>query len=415
MSELMIGEIPVSQLVKQYQTPLYVYDEKQMMENIKAFKQGFQSDHFKTKILYASKAFQTVAMLKLIQSQGLGLDVVSGGEIYTAVCADFPMEEVYFHGNNKTPAEIRYAIENGLVHFVADNLMEVELLVALSQEYQKELQVMIRLNVGIEAHTHEYVVTAHIDSKFGLLYESEECQKAIQFIQGSEFLQLEGFHAHIGSQIFELSAWIAEIHKLVGYLKDFDEVLSLNLGGGFGIRYTESDQPLPIEESVRELVRFTEEALKKQGLVINELLIEPGRSIVGEAGTTLYTVGFIKQTPNKKYYFVDGGMTDNIRPALYQASYQCDLATKLREKKTEKVTIAGKMCESGDVVIQEALLPIAEPGDILAVYATGAYGYSMSSNYNRALTPAVVFVNGETARLVVRRQEYEDLLRGEVQ
>jgi diaminopimelate decarboxylase len=414
MSELMIGEIPASQLVKQYQSPLYVYDEKKLKETIKAFKEGFQSDHFKTKVLYASKAFQTVAMLKLIQSYGLGLDVVSGGEIYTALKAEFPVETIYFHGNNKTPAELRYAIENGIIHFVVDNRMEVELLSILSQEYDKELHVMIRLNVGIEAHTHEYIVTAHVDSKFGMLYESENCQQAIQIVQTSDHLVLEGFHAHIGSQIFEMTAWLAEIDKLVGYLKEFDEELSMNLGGGFGIRYTESDRPLPIEETVKELVRYTEEALQKQGVTIQQLMIEPGRSMVGEAGTTLYTVGFIKQTPHKKYYFVDGGMTDNIRPALYQATYRCDLATKLSEAKTEKVTVAGKMCESGDVVIQETFLPPAEPGDILAVYATGAYGYSMSSNYNRALTPAVVFVNGDRSRLVVRRQEYADLLRGEV-
>lgn len=414
MSELMIGEIPVSQLVAKYQTPLYVYDEKKLEDTIKAFKQGFQSDHFKTKILYASKAFQTVEMLKLIEKYYLGLDVVSGGEIYTALRAEFPVEEIYFHGNNKTPDELRFAIENGLNHFIADNEMEVELLDALSQEYNKKIHVMIRLNVGIEAHTHEYIVTAHIDSKFGMLYESEACQKALNIIQDSEQLLLEGFHAHIGSQIFEMSAWLAEIDKLVSYLQDFDDVLSLNLGGGFGIRYTENDAPLPIEKSVQELVSYTEEALKKQGQTIQQLMIEPGRSIVGEAGTTLYTVGFIKETPHKKYYFVDGGMTDNIRPALYQAEYTCDLATKLQSEKSEKVTVAGKMCESGDVVIQETYLPVAEPGDILAVYATGAYGYSMSSNYNRALTPAVVFVKDGVSKIVVRRQSYADLLRSEV-
>ncbi len=414
MSELMIGEIPVSQLVEKYQTPLYVYDEKKLEDTIKAFKQGFQSDHFKTKILYASKAFQTVEMLKLIKKYDLGLDVVSGGEIYTALRAEFPVEEIYFHGNNKTPDELRYAIENGLRHFIADNEMEVELLENLSREYDKKLQIMLRLNVGIEAHTHEYIVTAHIDSKFGMLYESEACQRSLSIIQESEQLILEGFHAHIGSQIFEMSAWLAEIDKLVHYLNDFDETLSLNLGGGFGIRYTDDDTPLPIEESVNELVRYTEEALQKQNQAIRQLMIEPGRSIVGEAGTTLYTVGFIKETPHKKYYFVDGGMTDNIRPALYQAEYTCDLATKLYSEKSETVTVAGKMCESGDVVIQETHLPMAAPGDILAVYATGAYGYSMSSNYNRALTPAVVFVKDGISRVVVRRQTYGDLLRGEV-
>ena len=211
-----------------------------------------------------------------------------------------------------------------------------------------------------------------------------------------------------------MTAWLAEIDQLVTYLEDFQQPLSLNLGGGFGIRYTEADTPLPIAESVKHLVTHTEQKLADRNLTIDRLLIEPGRSIVGEAGTTLYTVGYIKETPHKKYYFVDGGMTDNIRPALYQAEYTCDLANKLDIEKTEKVTVAGKMCESGDVVIQETQLPPAEPGDLLAVYATGAYGYSMSSNYNRALRPAVVFVKDGVSREVVRRQTYADLLRGEV-
>lgn len=414
MTELMIGEIPVSQLAKKYQTPLYVYDEKKMEETIKAFKRGFTSVHFQTKILYASKAFQTIEMLRLIDSQGLGLDVVSGGEIYTSLQAKFPVENIYFHGNNKTVDELRYAIENGLSHFVADNVMEVEVLERLSREYEQKLAIMLRLNVGIEAHTHEYIVTAHIDSKFGMLYESEACQQAIRCIQESDYLSLEGFHAHIGSQIFDMTAWFAEIDQLVSYLQDFDQPLSLNLGGGFGIRYTTEDTPLPIEEAVEKLVSHTEEALAKKKLSIKQLLIEPGRSIVGEAGTTLYTIGYIKETPHQNYYFVDGGMTDNIRPALYQANYTCDLAKKLGEEKTVKVTIAGKMCESGDVVIKTTFLPPAQTGDLLAVYATGAYGYSMSSNYNRALRPAVIFVKEGASRLVVRRQEYADLLRGEI-
>lgn len=414
MTELAIGGIPARTLAEEYQTPLYVYDEDKLKNGMKGFKQGFTSHHFDTKILYASKAFQTIEMLHLVEEQGLGLDVVSGGEIYTALAANFPKESIYFHGNNKTLEELTYALESGLTHFVADNLMEIELLEALCKKYSKEIQIMLRLNVGIEAHTHEYIVTAHIDSKFGMSYESEDCQQALQLIKKSRYLLLEGFHAHIGSQIFDLTAWFAEIDQLISYLNDFDETLSLNLGGGFGIRYTENDRPLPIEDSLRQLIRHTEETLEQQRLKINQLIIEPGRSIVGEAGTTLYTIGFIKQTPHKTYYFVDGGMTDNIRPALYQAEYSCDIATKLSEEKTEKVTVAGKMCESGDIVIKEAFLPVAESGDILAVYATGAYGYSMSSNYNRTVVPAVVFVKDGKSRLVVRRQEYSDLLKGEV-
>lgn len=237
---------------------------KKMEETIKSFKLNFDSDSFQTKVLYASKAFQTVELLRMIAEQGLGLDVVSGGEIYTALQAKFPVEEIYFHGNNKTIDELRYAIENDILHFVADNGMEVEVLEELSREYQKNLQIMLRLNVGIEAHTHEYIVTAHIDSKFGMLYDSEVCQQAITHIQQSDFLTLEGFHAHIGSQIFDMTAWLAEIDQLVTYLADFQQPLSLNLGGGFGIRYTEADTPLPIAESVKHLVRHTEKALAEK-------------------------------------------------------------------------------------------------------------------------------------------------------
>lgn len=414
MTELIIGGVTASTLAEKYKTPLYVYDEEKMRQTMLSFKRGFVSKHFDTKVLYASKAFQTIEMLRLVHEYGFGLDVVSGGEIYTALQADFHRDAIYFHGNNKTPEELSYALENELLHVVADNLMEVELLEELSQRYSKKVDVMLRLNVGVEAHTHEYIVTAHIDSKFGMSYESKECQQALQLIKESSYLELEGFHAHIGSQIFDVTAWLAEIDKLTSYLIDFDQPLSLNLGGGFGIRYTQNDQPIPIEEALKKLIEYTEESLDKRKLTIRQLLIEPGRSIVGEAGTTLYTIGFIKKTPHKKYYFVDGGMTDNIRPALYQAAYDCDLAEKLSEEKTEKVTIAGKMCESGDVVIKETYLPKAKSGDLLAVYSTGAYGYSMSSNYNRATRPAVVFVNNGQSRLVVRRQAFSDLLRGEV-
>ncbi|EMF0571953.1 diaminopimelate decarboxylase [Enterococcus sp. H57] len=414
MTELIIGGVIASTLAEKYKTPLYVYDEEKMRQTMLSFKRGFVSKRFDTKVLYASKAFQTIEMLYLVREYGFGLDVVSGGEIYTALQADFPRDTIYFHGNNKTPEELIYALENDLLHIVADNLMEVELLAELSQRYLKKICIMLRLNVGVEAHTHEYIVTAHIDSKFGMSYESKECQQALQLIKESSYLELEGFHAHIGSQIFDVTAWLAEIDKLTNYLTDFDQPLSLNLGGGFGIRYTQNDQPIPVEEALKKLIEYTEEALEKRKLTIRQLLIEPGRSIVGEAGTTLYTIGFIKKTPHKKYYFVDGGMTDNIRPALYQAEYDCDLAAKLSEEKTEKVTIAGKMCESGDVVIKEAYLPKAESGDLLAVYSTGAYGYSMSSNYNRATRPAVVFVNNGQSRLIVRRQAFSDLLRGEV-
>ncbi|MGX7199161.1 diaminopimelate decarboxylase [Enterococcus nangangensis] len=414
MSELLLGGVKATTLAKEYQTPLYVFDEDKIVGMMQAYIKNFKSEEFATKVLYASKAFQTVAVINLAASQGLGLDVVSGGEIFTALKSQMPKEKIYFHGNNKTPQELEFFVESGLTHVVCDNMMEARLLANLAEKAQRTISVMLRLNVGIDAHTHEYINTAFIDSKFGMSYESAECQQTLAAIAASPYLVLEGFHAHIGSQIFEMTAWRAEIDKLVSYLKDFSETLTLNIGGGFGIHYVDSDRPLAPDETARELIAYTEKALAKAQQKIATLIIEPGRSLVGEAGTTLYTVGFEKKTPHKHYLFVDGGMTDNIRPALYQAEYQCDIANRLDAPKTQAVTVAGKLCESGDVLIKNANLPTCVAGDILAVYSTGAYGYSMSSNYNRALTPAVVFVKDGQSRLVVKRQTYLDLLRNEV-
>lgn len=414
MTELEIGGVPASELVRQYGTPLYVYDQEKLEENLQEYRDHFRSDRFKTKILYASKAFQTVAMLNLVNEFGLGVDVVSGGELYTALQSELPVEKIYFHGNNKTTEELRMAFETGVQHIVADNVMELAEIAALTEGYGRGMNIMLRLNVGIEAHTHEYIVTTHIDSKFGIAWDSEDYRECLNILQKSNLLKLEGFHVHIGSQIFEMDAWYAAIDKMVGYVKSYGEPLSLNIGGGFGVRYTEEDQPMSIEANIRQLIHYMEEQLEQQDVSINELLIEPGRSIVAEAGCTLYEVGYQKRTPNKTYYFVDGGMGDNIRPSLYQAKYACDIANKLDAPKTETVTIAGKYCESGDILIHDARLPKAEKGDILVVYSTGAYGYSMSSNYNRVLTPAVVFAKNGQAREVVKRQTFQDLLRNDV-
>ncbi|MFV0559822.1 MAG: diaminopimelate decarboxylase [Enterococcus sp.] len=414
MTELELGGIPASALANEYGTPLYVYDEEQIIETLKKFKSNFYSEKFATQILYASKAFQTIELIQLMAEYAIGLDVVSGGELYTALQTTMPVEEIYFHGNNKSYAEIIEAIESGVTHFIADNEQEVALLARISEERKSPLQLLLRLNVGIEAHTHEYILTTHVDSKFGLAYQSEAYQQAYTTIEKSEYLIFEGFHAHIGSQIFEMDAWYAALDRLFDYLLDFSSPLVINIGGGFGIAYTENDQPLPIESVLANLITYTEKQVSQKNILLRKLMIEPGRSMIAQAGTTLYRIGFTKETPHKHYYFVDGGMTDNIRPALYQAEYTADIATKLTEPKKPNITVAGKMCESGDVLISSIALPEAQMGDILAIYATGAYGYSMSSNYNRALRPAVVFVNEGQSRVVVRRQTYSDLLGGEV-
>ncbi|MGP6147371.1 diaminopimelate decarboxylase [Jeotgalibaca sp. A122] len=414
MKELVIGGMTAGELVAQYGTPLYVYDQAKLENNLEAYTQNFKSDLFQTKILYASKAFQTIGMLDLIANYGLGVDVVSGGELYTALQSDVPVEKIHFHGNNKTTEELRMAFESGIVHIVADNVMELEEIAELAEEYQRAVTIQIRLNVGIEAHTHEYIVTTHIDSKFGIAFGSEDYQACLAIFEKSDYLHLEGFHVHIGSQIFEMDAWYAAIDKMLGYLATFDYPMTLNLGGGFGVRYTDEDQPMPIKENMEQILSYLEGKLQETGVTINEVVIEPGRSLVAEAGITLYEIGYQKQTPNKHYYFVDGGMGDNIRPSLYQAKYACDVANKIDAEKTELVTVAGKYCESGDVLIHDVHLPPVEKGDVLVVYSTGAYGYSMSSNYNRNPTPAVVFVKDGKAREIVKRQTLADLIRNDV-
>lgn len=399
---------------KKYGTPLYIYDVNKMKDIIASYKSEFKSKHFATEIIYASKALNIKEMLRLVLKEGLALDVVSLGELYTAYSIQFPMERVYFHGNNKTEEELRFALEHKVGSIVVDNLCELVKLKALAEEYQNPVSIYIRLNVGVEAHTHKYIVTSHIDSKFGVLFQSVEYEKMLEDIESSSYIRLKGLHCHIGSQIFELQPYDAVIEKIGGILESFSYPLSVNLGGGFGAYYTEADHVIPYEKVAKHLILKMEEELEKRNLQILKLSIEPGRSIVGEAGRTLYTIGGIKQTPNRLYYFVDGGMTDNIRPALYQATYAADIVGKEKEMKNKLVTIAGKCCESGDILVENVLLPMALEGDLLLTYSTGAYGYSMSSNYNKATTPAVVFVEDGKDKLVVRRQSLEELIEREI-
>lgn len=411
MSELSINGVKVSSLKEKYGTPLYVYDENMIINHMQKFNDAFKSSMFATKVVFASKSFNTKEMLRIAAREGLGLDCVSMGELYTAFSVSFPNKDIYMHGNNKSIEELEACII-GNIHIVVDNVDELELLISLAKT--KEVNVYVRLNVGVDAHTHKYIVTSHIDSKFGVIYQSVDYNKMLDLIAANSNIKLEGFHAHIGSQIFDISAFEAEIDKLVEACKGFDYPLSLDLGGGFGVKYTESDSPVPFDVVAKTLIGYVENSIKKNKVTLNKVIIEPGRSIVAEAGYTLYTIGFIKQTPNRIYYFVDGGMTDNIRPALYQAKYACDVATKMNEVKNKMVCIAGKCCESGDIIIENCMLPQASSGDLLIIYSTGAYGYAMSSNYNKALTPAVVFIKDGKDRLVVRRQTYEDLILREL-
>lgn len=408
-----ISGVDVRDLKKEYGTPLYIYDAAHLKNNMRLFKNNFKSSKFETEVLFASKAFNVKEMVRTVAAEGLSLDCVSVGEFFTALSVGFDPKKVYFHGNNKTPEELRFIITHNVGTIVVDNLMELVALDMICKELKKPVNIIIRLNVGISAHTHKFIVTAHIDSKFGVGYESEDYKTMMEVIEKSEYINFLGFHSHIGSQIFDLKAFEAALEKLISYCKDYKEPLVLNIGGGFGVKYTDDDKPIPFDVVSKTLIETCENALKKNNVSIKKLCIEPGRSIVGEAGYTLYTVGFTKKTPNKEYYFIDGGMTDNIRPALYQAKYDCDIVGKENEKRDHKVTIAGKCCESGDLIIEDYDLPAAQPGDLLITYTTGAYGYSMSSNYNKALTPAVVFVEDGKSKLAVRRMTLDELIERE--
>lgn len=409
-----IGNVDVRLLKEKYDTPLYIYDVSKMKKNLRDYKNNFKSDLFETEIIYASKAFCIKEMLRLINKEGVSLDVVSMGELQTALAVGFPVNRIYFHGNNKSEQELILAVEEGIGTIVVDNLMELEVLERICFERKKTIHILIRLNLGIEAHTHKFIVTSHVDSKFGVSYNSIEYQKMKEIFLRSKYIIFDGFHSHIGSQIFDLSGYIAAMDKCIAISKDFDKPLVLNIGGGFGVRYTEADKPFSIIEGSKKLIEGCESALRKWKGKIKKLCIEPGRSIVAEAGNTLYTIGYLKQTPNKLYYFIDGGMTDNIRPALYQAKYNADIVGKENELKNHIVTIAGKCCESGDLIIEDIPLPMAVPNDLLITYTTGAYGYSMGSNYNKALFPAIVFIEDGEDRLVCKRQSYKELLEREI-
>ena len=323
-------------------------------------------------------------------------------------------KHIFFHGNNKSLEEINYALDNNIGTIVVDNLDELKVLEEVSKSKNKVVNIVIRMNVGVSAHTHKFIVTAHVDSKFGVLYGSDDYKEMKKIIDNSKNIKFLGFHSHIGSQIFDLSAFNASIDKLFEMAKDFNYPLVMNIGGGYGVHYTNEDSPIPFDIVSKTLIKTAEDAVRRTGIKIKKLAIEPGRSIVGEAGYTLYTIGFTKKTPNKEYYFIDGGMTDNIRPALYQAKYDAEIIGKENEAHNHKVTIAGKCCESGDLIIEDINLPEAKSGDLLITYTTGAYGYSMSSNYNKALTPAVVFVEDGKSRIAIKRMTLDELIEREV-
>ncbi|HSN58614.1 MAG TPA: diaminopimelate decarboxylase [Clostridiaceae bacterium] len=417
---LYIGGISAVELAEQYKTPLYVMDEQLIRNQCKRYHDTFKVAKGKNRVAYAGKAFLTLAMCQIVESEGLCLDVVSGGELFTAQKAGFPMDKVYFHGNNKTEDEIVMGVESKVGRFVVDNYNEMELIDSIAGERGQVQEILLRLTPGIEAHTHDYIKTGQIDSKFGFTPLENGIMNAVKKAISLPNVELAGIHCHIGSQIFETQPFEDAVDVMMEILADIKaetghDIAELDLGGGFGIYYTEWDDPLAIEDFCAIMLSRAAEKSEDLGIRLPALTIEPGRSIVGNSGTTLYTVGSIKEVPGiRKYVAVDGGMTDNIRPSLYDAEYECAICTNMESVETETVTIAGKCCESGDILIKDFELPKAESGDVLAVFGTGAYGYSMASNYNKIPRAAVVLVNSGTSKLIVQRESYEDLLRNEI-
>lgn len=417
---LSIGGCDAVELAKEFGTPLYVFDEEGIRNNCRRLSYTLANQKLESRIIYAGKAFLTLAMCKIIQDEGLGLDVVSGGELYTAIHAGFPMDKICFHGNNKTFDELELALKADVGRVIVDNFNELEMLNAAAAHAGKKAHVHIRVTPGVSAHTHHYIQTGQEDSKFGFSLASGQAMKAIELARSLPHIVLRGFHCHIGSQIFSQDSFAVTINIMVGFMKKVMQdtgylAEELNLGGGWGIRYTEEDTPMPLEKYVEELVSETIRCCEFYAVKAPKLIFEPGRAIIGEMGTTLYTVGALKEVVGNKHYLaVDGGMGDNPRYALYQAQYEAALVNKLNEPDTTDYCVVGKCCESGDIIIEKATLPEAQAGDTLAVFCTGAYNYSMSSNYNRIARPAAVLVDNGEAHLIVKRETYADLMRNDM-
>jgi diaminopimelate decarboxylase len=418
LGHLEIGGCDVSDLAKKFGTPLYVLDEKDIRERCRAYKTLFKSRYPNSDIIYASKALSTIGLLKIISDEGLGVDVSSGGELFTALKAGCSPRKIYFHGNNKSSHEIEEGLTASVKSFVVDNFEELKVLDDLSVKMGKRTHVLIRVNPGVEAHTHEAIKTGQTDSKFGI--GKEKVLEAVKQISSMRNVKYAGLHAHIGSQIFDAEGFIAEIDVLVDLAKRIYEEFKikseeLNIGGGIGIRYVDSDNPMELEDFAEAITRRVKEGIASCKLPMPKLIIEPGRSIIGRAGVTLYSIGVIKEIPRiRKYAVIDGGMSDNIRPMLYGARYEFVAADNMKAKKTEKYTVAGRFCESGDVLAKDVELPTLKRGGLLAVLCTGAYNYSMSSNYNRVPRPAMVIVKDRKAKLILKRETNEDLVRNDI-
>lgn len=418
---LCIGSHDTVELAKEFGTPLYVLDEDKVRQNCRGYKNAIDEYYGGRGLaLYASKALCTMYTARVAAEEGLGADVVSGGEIYTLKKAGFPMEKVFFHGNNKTDDEIELAMDCGVGHIVVDNVYELDRVNQAAAKRNTVQPILFRIKPGIDAHTHDFVRTGQIDSKFGVALENGEAYEIHKYASTLENVSVDGVHCHIGSQIFDVTPFCEAAKVMMNFVADLRDTLGLdpkilNLGGGFGIKYVEGDDPLAPVDYVKAAIETVKEVAEQRKMPLPFLVFEPGRSIVAEAGITLYTVGCVKDIVNvRTYVSVDGGMSDNPRYIMYGSKYSAVLANKANEENVKKVTIAGKCCESGDIIQENVPLPEVNVGDTLAVLATGAYNYSMASNYNRIPRPAMVAVKGSEKKVIIRRETYEDIIKNDI-
>ena len=421
VNHLEIGGCDVVDLQQTYGTPLVVIDGAHVRSICKDYYKNFtEKTNGKANVLYASKAFMTPSLCKIINSEKLGLDVVSGGELFMAFKAGFPAEKIFFHGNNKGLEELNMALDSGVRRIVIDNDDELEKLNKVAGEKGVKANVLLRITPGIDAATHAFIRTGSVDSKFGFTLPNGDALKGVEKASKLENIEFKGLHCHIGSQIFEMTSFKDAVGVMVDFIAELKDTLNiivedLDMGGGFGIYYTEEDTPSTIASYSENILNTLESLINEKKLLMPNVFVEPGRSIIGPAGSNLYTVGSIKNIPGvRKYVSIDGGMADNIRPALYGAKYEAVLGNRMDEGGTDVVTVTGKCCESGDILARDVLLPVAKAGDVLVMSSTGAYGYSMASNYNVLGKPAVVFVKDGESQLVIKRESYEDMMRNHI-
>ena len=417
--QIEIGGCNLMDLADEYGTSLYVLDEATLRNRCRSFVREFQQRYSNSQVVYASKAYINPALAKLFQEEGLGLDVVSGGELAIAQSVDFPLEHVYFHGNNKTPDELVQAVESNIGRIVVDSFHELDLLNRIAGEAGKIQEVLVRVSPGVDPHTHVHTTTGILDSKFGFSIQTGHAAEAVRQAVAAENLDLKGLHFHLGSPIFELEPYGVATEVVLRFAADLREegleMEEFSPGGGFAIAYTRDQEPPVVGEYADTIISALNSNCDSLGLPSPRLIIEPGRSIIGPAGVAVYRIGAIKDIPGvRKYVSVDGGMGDNIRPALYQAIYEVVVANKASQDPAETVTIAGKYCESGDILASDIMLPVVESGDVLAIPAAGAYCPSMASNYNLNPRPPIVLVKDGQSRLIRRRESYQDMMIADV-